>query len=142
MHEIIKGAETISLFCRININTKKELPVRSSEMGVLIYLVKSGAYTTPVKLSEFFKVTKPMVTTMVNSLCKKGYILREPSNSDKRSVMLKPTEKAVELVEQTYAEYYKNMNLLKEDLGSEDYTTLISLLSRANTILLEGKKNG
>lgn len=34
----IDAAETVSLFCRLNLNGKKELPVRSSEMGLLILL--------------------------------------------------------------------------------------------------------
>jgi DNA-binding MarR family transcriptional regulator len=138
----VKGAEVISLFCRINVNTRRDISVRSSEMGMLIYLVKSGLDATPVKIAEFFKVTKPMVTSMANSLSKKGYIIKEPSKTDKRSVTLKPTEKAIQLVEQTYAEYYKNMNLLIEGMGIEKFETLVNLLEMANTILVEGKKNG
>lgn len=41
MEQFIKGAEEVTLFCRINMNIKRELPIRASEMGMLIYLVKS-----------------------------------------------------------------------------------------------------
>ena len=37
----IEAAETVSLFCRLNQRVKKELPIRSSEMGLLILLVTS-----------------------------------------------------------------------------------------------------
>lgn len=142
LNELIKGAEVISLFCRININTKKELPIRSSEMGLLIFLVKEQCEHTPLMISEFFKVTKPMVTAMVNSLTKKEYIIKIPSHIDKRSFILKPTEKAKLLVEETFHEYYKNMQALKERLGSKKFKNLTELLDEANKILLGEKENG
>ena len=80
MDELIKGGEVIALFCRININTKRELPIRSSEMGLLIFIVKEEGEHTPLEISEFFKVTKPMVTAMVNSLVKKEYITKVKSS--------------------------------------------------------------
>lgn len=142
MNELIKGAEVISLFCRININSKKELPIRSSEMGLLIFLVKEQCEHTPMMISKFFKVTKPMVTAMVHSLIKKEYVIKIPSLIDKRSFALKPTEKAILLVNETYDEYYKNMQLLKDKLGSNNFKNLTELLNMANEILLEEKENG
>ncbi len=142
MNELIKGAEVISLFCRININAKKELPIRSSEMGLLIFLVKEQCEHTPLMISEFFKVTKPMVTAMVNSLVKKEYIIKIPSPIDKRSFILKPTEKAILLVGETFDEYYKNMQVLKERLGNKKFENLTELLNEANGILLGEKENG
>ncbi len=142
MDELIKGAEAISLFCRININTKRELPVRSSEMGLLICIVKEGGEHTPLRIAEFFKVTKPMVTAMVNSLVKKEYIIKVKSRVDKRSFIVKPTEKAVSIVNETFNEYYKNMQVLQSRLGNHEYSKLIELLTKSNNILLEEKNNG
>lgn len=137
MKKRTKGAEIISLFCRININTRKDLPVRSSEMGMLIYLVKNEEPATPLKIADFFKVSKPMVTSMISSLSKKGYILKIPSDVDKRSFTLKPTEKAIHLVDHTYQEYYKNLNKLIDGMGEADYEKLVELIGKANSILLE-----
>jgi len=142
LDELIKGAEVISLFCRININTKRELPIRSSEMGLLIYIVKEEGEHTPLKIAEFFKVTKPMVTAMVISLTKKEYIIKVPSIVDKRSFTLRPTEKAIALVNETLNEYHKNMQVLQSRLGNHAYSKLIELLAKANDIVLEEKNNG
>ena len=141
MQDYAKDAEAISLFCRINMNAKRELPIRASEMGMLILIVKSGISQTPIKIAEFFKVSKPMVTAMAASLLKKGYLLKTPSEEDKRSFTLSPTAKAIELVEQTYSEYYKTVEMLKVKMGEKEYDKLIELLVRANNILLE-EKNG
>ncbi|MFR9236080.1 MAG: hypothetical protein ACLVLH_25165 [Eisenbergiella massiliensis] len=44
----------------------KELPVRSSEMGLLILLVTSKEKITP-KAAADFGVSKPMIASMVKS---------------------------------------------------------------------------
>ena len=136
MQDYVNAEEQISLFCRLNINIKKDIPVRSSEMGMLIYLVKTNKEKTPMGAARFFKVTKAMATNMATSLAKQGYIKKEPSETDKRSVMLYPTEKAVALVEETYAEYIKTMVLLNEKMGDRDFNALIELLEKANDIIV------
>ncbi len=140
--ELIKGAETVSMFCRLNINIKKDLPIRSSEMGLLILICKNDIPVTPVMAADFFKVKKPMITTMVFNLLKHGYIEKIPSPDDKRSFSLNPTEKARQLVYDTYSEYMKTMELLRHKLGAIDFGKLVILLEKSNSILLEEKKNG
>ncbi len=135
---LIRSAEAVSMFCRLNINTKKNLPIRSSEMGMLIFIVKTEHPVSPVMVAEFFKVSKPMVASMISNLSKEDYIIKVPSSEDKRSFTLSPTEKAVSLVETTYCEYLKTMQLLADKLGHEKFTCLIGLLEQANDILIGG----
>lgn len=142
MDKIKVASEEISLFCRINLNTKKELPIRSGEMGFLIYLVKGNNNNTPIEIAKFFKFSKAMVTNMVSSLSKSGYLTKEKNSEDKRSIILVPTEKAIDLVEKAYVEYYKNMQYLEGKMGKKDFNQLIDLISKANIILLEEKDNG
>lgn len=134
----MKGAEAVSLFCRLNINIKRDLPVRSSEMGLLILVVKSESPVTSIMAADFFKVSKPMIAAMVASLVKKGYLEKTPSENDKRSYILRPTKKAALLVEEAYQEYFRVMELLRAKMGS-DFKKLIPLLEQANEILLEEK---
>ena len=140
-NELMKGAETVSMFCRLNLNIKKDLPVRSSEMGLLIFLCKSETPVTPVMAADFFKVKKPMITAMVSRLMKLGYIEKLPSSEDKRSFSLKPTEKAMQVVSGACAEYFKTMEILWQRLGEIDFNNMITLLEKAITILLEEKIN-
>lgn len=142
MEELMNAAEQIALFCRLNINTKKELPIRSSEMGLLIYLSKHKPKSTPIEASRFFNVSKGMITNMVTSLVKKEYLIKEKSLEDKRSHILIPTEKALYLVDETYDEYFNVILTLQTKLGIEEFNDFISKLERINTILLEEKNNG
>lgn len=140
MEDLLQGAEVISLFCRININTKRDLPIRASEMGLLIFLVKSEEPITSLQAAEFFRVSKPMVAAMVNSLEKKGYLTRGSYKNDRRRFTLLPTDKAVMLVEETWCKYYKTMETLQKGLGKEDFEQLIELIDRANAIILEERE--
>lgn len=142
MNTYINAAEQISLFCRLNINTKRELPIRSSEMGLLIYLCKTEDEKTPMGAARFFKVTKANITNMVSSLSKKEYLIKEQSSEDKRSFCLIPTEKAMQLVEQTYKEYFRTMEALKAGMGELEFEHFVVLLEQANKILLEERADG
>lgn len=139
---MVQGAEAISLFCRLNIHAKKELPVRSSEMGLLILVEHSAEQVTPVMAANFFKVKKPMVTSMVNALLRQGYITKIPSAEDRRSYTLVPTQQGRQLVEKAYTEYFSTMEQLQNAMGSKQFNQMILLIEQANTILLEGKENG
>ena len=121
-------------------NIKRDLPVRASEMGLVIYLVKTNGPKPSIQIADFFKVTKANVAAMVHSLVESGYIEKEASKHDKRSFNLIPTQKAITLVDETYHEYFKTMELLMNEMGLDDYMQLISLLKKANKILLEEKK--
>ncbi len=136
----IRGADVISMFCRLNINSKRNLPIRAAEMGLLIYIVKNDNNVTPMMASDFFKVSKPMITTMIKSLLKKEYIKKVPCKEDKRSFVLVPELKGIKLVDETFEEYLLLMKMLMEGLGKEKFIDLIALIEEANTVLMRGRK--
>lgn len=142
MDTTIKWSEQISLFCRLNLNTKRNLPIRSSEMGLLIYLVKTDGEKTPMGAAKFFNVTKSMATNMVSALLNNGYIEKKQSDTDKRSFFLIPTDKAVHLVEETYEEYFKMVSVLEARMGTKKFEEFIHLIETANQIILEERNNG
>lgn len=136
---LIDSADIISLFCRLQASSKPDIPVRSSEMGVLIFIQKQDMPVTPMNISQFFKITKPSVTSMVNALVKMGYLLKEQSEADKRSYVLKVTDKGNELVESTFTDYYKSIELLRDNMGEHTFNQFIESMQLANSILEKGK---
>lgn len=142
MNDLLQAAEQISLFCRLNMNTKRELPIRSSEMGMLIYLCKTDGNKTPMSIARFFNVSKAMATNMVTAMHRQGYIEKTASADDRRSSHILPTAKAQALVDSTYEEYYKSMRTLREKMGEDDFISLLTLLGKANSVLLEEKEHG
>lgn len=79
-------------------------------------------------------MTKANATNKVSSLIRQGYLQKEQSREDRRSFLLIATEKAIDLVEHTYMEYYKTMEKLKEKMGNREFETFVSLLQKANEI--------
>lgn len=133
------AAEEIGMFCRLRMHIKKGLPIRSSEMGALIYVEKQQEAVTPLMISNFFQIAKPSVTVMINELVKKGYLVKVPSEKDKRSYTVSITKKGEELVVSTHEEYFKSIELLKEEMGPGDFDQFITLIQKANEILKEEK---
>ena len=136
---IINSADAVGMFCLFQMNTKRDIPIRSSEMGALIFAQKQSVPVTPLMISQFFKIAKPSVTSMVNSLVKHEYLIKKPSLVDKRSYNLEITEKGNKLVESTFVEYFKSMELLKEKMGENKFNQFIELIQIANCILEEVK---
>lgn len=133
--DYIQSAEEIGLFCRLNSNIKKDIPIRSSEMGVLIYIYKNGEITTPQMISQFFKIKKPSVTSQINVLIKNEFLIKIPSQVDGRSYSLKVTDSGRNLVETTFGEYLKFVKLLHDEMGEDNYHQFINLIHQANQIL-------
>lgn len=136
---IMTATEEVAMFCRLQMNIKKDLPIRPSEMGVLIFIAKQAEDATPLMISQFFQITKPSVTTMVNSLIKQDYLMKTPSSTDRRSYTVSITTKGRKLVETTYDEYFSAMTLLEEKMGEVDFKLFVQLILRANEILKEAR---
>ena len=138
--DIIACEDVVSRFCRLQMNVKRDIPIRASEMGALIYVQKSDEPATPLMISNFFGIAKPSVTDMINSLVKKDYLIKIPSKVDRRSYTLKLTLKGQELLESTYNEYFRSLEILEERMGYEEFKLFIQLLQKANDILREERK--
>lgn len=131
------AAEEISLFSRQLMHMRKELPIRSSEMGALIFVHKQNEGVTPLMISSFFRIAKPSVTTMVNELIRKGYLMKVPSETDRRSYTVCMTSKGRELVAATHSEYFRGIEMLRRKMGDKDFEAFINLIRKANSILSE-----
>lgn len=134
------SVEIVSRFCRLQMNMKRDIPIRPSEMGTLIYVEKSEEPVTPLMISNFFGISKPSVTDMINSLIKKKYLIKTPSDKDKRSYTVSPTQMGYELVETTFKEYVKTMELLEQKMGAQEFKLFLLLLEKANKILLRERE--
>ena len=106
-------------------------------MGALIYVQKTEDKVTPLMISTFLGIAKPSVTDMVNALIKKTYLVKVPSEIDKRSYTVKITDKGHELLESTAKEYLGTMDFLEEKMGYQKFSLFIQLLQEANELLSE-----
>lgn len=136
---LLDAIDKIHVFNRLWLNTKKDLPIRPSEMGLLLLLIQNDEQITPKMAADMLKVTKQMITTMSRKLQKEGYIEKATSATDGRSHILLPTKEGRELVDQRYEEYFKIVGWLRDEM-KDDFATFIMLLDKASYILEDGGK--
>ena len=137
---LITSADAIGLFCRLHMNTKMDIPIRPSQMGVLIFIHRSETLVSPLMISEFFKITKPSVTSMINALEKEGYIIKKSCLEDGRSYSLTLNKEGKTLVNSTFKEYLKFVELLQKKMGETNFNEFIRLMVMANSVLHEEGK--
>ncbi len=133
-------SEAMSAFCRANMNQKTNLPIRSSEMGALIFITLNAGElgVRAVELSDYFGIKKSSVSSIIISLEKLGYIKRTISESDKRSSPLFPTEEGLKLVNEAFEEYHRISSKLVAKIGSEKCEEFLQVLNMATKIILNG----
>ena len=133
-------SDSMTAFCRANMNRKANLPVSSSEMGMLIYITLNAGDTgvKAVELSEYFGIKKASVSSTIASLEKQGYIRRILSEKDKRSTPLFPDEKGAKLVKEAFNEYHRFTDRIIEKLGRSKCEEFLSMLDTATKIIQNG----
>lgn len=137
--KLMQGTEAIGLFCRLYMNNKRELPIRPSEMGILIFVQKQNMPVTPLNISQFFNMAKPSVTTKLNVLLTAGYLEKKASETDGRSYTVQITSKGAALVTETFDAYYKTIELLWIQMGESAFNQLVQSIELANDVLKEVK---
>lgn len=127
----------LSKFSKNYMELKKGIPIRPSEMGVLNIIAGTKGQHTPVMLAEKLGVSKPMITAHITSLESKGYITKDPSAPDKRAYYIRPTDKALELVESAKTDLNRQLDRLVNSMGQEQFDNFIRLAETANLVLEE-----
>mgnify|MGYP002513922468 CR=1 FL=1 len=84
------------------------------------------------ELAKELCVNKSTVARNLNFLEEKGYIKREPLQSDKRQFSVYPTDKMLELYPKVCSVAYEWRRYLTEELSEEEITFLESVLERVS----------
>lgn len=135
MDKYILANAQFAKFSRNYMEHKKNLPIRPSEMGVLNIIVEFPGPHTSVMLARLLGVSKPMITSHLSVLLKKGYVTKQQSSEDKRVFYIQPTEKALSLVASAKKDTMVQLTRLVQEMGQDDFHNLIRLVEDANRIL-------
>lgn len=131
MYNDEQAADFIAQFCRNQVNVKRNLPIRSSDMGVMIYL--SHHQKAKVKdLSDFFDVAGATVTEMIQRLEKSGMIVIHQDGQDRRVKRIQLSEQGIRFVDETRVDYLDSIQSIRQTLGDADFERFISLIQRVN----------
>ena len=85
---------------------------------------------TQEELAKDLNVNKSSVTRQLAVLEEQGYVRRESDPADKRSLLVFPTDKALELRDRLFRCYREWNEYLTQDLSEEEKATLSGLMVR------------
>lgn len=115
------------------------LPVRKNAVVLLMFLQHhlpaDSPGLQPSELGEMLKMTRPAVTTLVNSLEEHNFVERINDDEDRRVVFVRPTEQGLALVRQTKQEFAKSVEEIMDYLGPEDGKELVRITRRVRRFL-------
>lgn len=132
---IYRAAAEVSLFCRLNLRQKIDIPIRRGDLGVLLYLYGAQEEITPVAVSDFMGISRPCTTALLKRLEGDGYIFRSPSQSDGRSRTITLTEKGRQLILAAHEEYGRSMQALEKEMGIDRFRIFLEMIEQSNLIL-------
>jgi DNA-binding MarR family transcriptional regulator len=94
------------------------------------------------EMARQLNVNKSSVARQLALLEDKGYIRREPSSTDKRLLLVYPTEKALDVKDRLYRCYHDWNSYLTEGFTEEERQTLSDLMARVSERAVEYIENG
>ncbi|NLJ79982.1 MAG: winged helix-turn-helix transcriptional regulator [Firmicutes bacterium] len=123
----------------------QSLPIRHNEMMLLLFLNHNlrpdHLGIQPSKLGKILRLTRPTITSLVNSLEEQGYVARVNDDEDRRAVFVCLTAKGQKLVDENRKEFFRNISEIMEFLGEKDAQELIRLMGRIR-VFLKKKRAG
>ena len=77
-------------------------------------------------------ISRPLGSRLIENLEQKGFLLKEVSDTDRRSYFLKITEKGGQVLKETYTYYLEPVYRLRRNLGEEKFGNLAGLIRESN----------
>lgn len=119
-----------------NMYTKIVYPVYSKfnltymEFSILMFLTNNPQHDTAAEIVKYLHFTKSHVSTSVQSLKERGFIVGEYQGQNRRSIHLRVLEAASEVIEEGLEaqKYFKQA--LYQDFTEEDFKMYFSLMQR------------
>ncbi len=113
-------------------NVINENPIK---IIVLDYLSKNKDGLSPSKLGNILSISRPLMTSILNSLENEKYITRTIDDRDKRMFILKITNSGIKFLDKAKKIRYQKIENLISRLGKTDTEELIRLIQKCTTIL-------
>ncbi len=109
----------------------------SNEQGLLLKVVYEMPGLSQTQIAKELHKDKTTITRMINTLIKKGKLMRKSSPKDKRMFEIYVTEKTKENVKKLTPIFQKQEEDLRSIIGSSDYNTTIKVLEKIKNYYLE-----
>ena len=131
--EMMERMQDIRLFCSLHVRRAKKGGISSSqELDLLSRVALSKEKLTSNMLCTGMGISKPVVSRLVESLCRKEFLEKEMCAADHRSYYLCITGKGREELERTYTYYLEPLYSMRRRAGEETFSRLMELIRLVN----------
>ena len=139
--EMIEKQQDVRLFCSLHVRRARKNGIASAqELDLLSRLALARENTTSHMLSVHMGVSKTVISRLVENLCRKEFLEKEPCPTDHRSYYLKITEKGREELEHTYNYFLEPLYTMRRKVGEKTFHQLMELIHEVNQVM--GEENG
>lgn len=138
---MVEKMQDIRLFSRLLIRrSSKSHEMPSQHLELLSQLAVSKENMTPMSLSKSMGLNKTIISRIIDTLNKSGYLIKTRDENDKRSYFVSITELGREQIDDIYKHYLGPIYDLRRKLGEKEFYELIYLIEKSNTKILEEEK--
>lgn len=135
-HIVIETITTSNLLQKTTAYMVAEVGLSSGQQWRMLQLIERGVEVSPQSLIDRLIVSKQNVAAMIDRLEQDGFLVKKAHPTDKRSILLRVTEKgkqAIEVMEGIGARY---RDLAFRDFDAEEIERLHALLLKLQGNLL------
>jgi len=120
----------------VDIMFKKDI-VNRLRFGALSLLIVRGGSLTPTRLARLMFRSKHSITKVIDSLEKDGFVIRDRTSEDRRTILVKVTSAGLDFVVRALREGDKNTREVVSCLDKDELRTLINLIQRMRRTMIE-----
>lgn len=93
-------------------------------------ITNSGNNVGLADVTEYLSVSKPAVSQILNSLEKKGFIIREIDKNNRRNLIVTLTDDGRMVLENEITDFSDNLKHIISHLGEDDVRSMITIVNR------------
>ncbi|MBE1275374.1 MarR family winged helix-turn-helix transcriptional regulator [Enterovibrio baiacu] len=108
----------------------KQFGLMSSEFDILATLRRAGEPVTPTEMYQILMFSSGAMSTRVDGLVKRGLVVRQASETDRRSCLVTLTDEGRTLIDTVVAVHVENEHKMLNALTEKEQATLASLLRK------------
>lgn len=138
---MMEKMQEIKLFSRLLINrSSKEDEMPSQHLELLSCLAIRDEKMTSIKLSKVMGLDKTIISRIIDTLSKSGYLTKTKDENDKRSYFISITKEGREKLDSMYAHYLGPIYELRRKLGEEEFEKIMLYIEKCNIEMLDKGK--
>ena len=116
---------------------KSMIEAMQGEAFVLHYVSRRGGNVLPGEISQEMDVSSARIAAALNSLEKKGLIIREIDRSDRRQILVAITQKGKNAAEDHYRTVLGIAGQMLELLGEDDAKDYVRIMKKLAEVLID-----